>query len=134
MHLTQPKTVNRDIDGLIKSVNDNSTSAFMWEVFTTKPFVDKGDIRLVRVPSLASLTGIETHNMTNSSRSGLSPHLGPLGSLLPAHPRRLPKCGLSLRHCLDTYRISTVKRRGVTWLQTSRLYRRRLDIRRRILL
>jgi hypothetical protein len=33
---------------LIDSVNDRSTSAFMWEWFTTKPFVDAGEVRFVR--------------------------------------------------------------------------------------
>ena len=40
--------VNNDIRGLINSVNDGSTSAFMWEWFTTKPFVDAGECRFVR--------------------------------------------------------------------------------------
>lgn len=40
--------VNNDIRGLIDSVNDASTSAFMWEWFTTKPFVDAGEARFVR--------------------------------------------------------------------------------------
>lgn len=40
-------TVNNDINGLISSVNDGSTSAFMWEWFTTKPFADAGDVRFV---------------------------------------------------------------------------------------
>jgi len=40
--------VNNDIRGLIHSVNDASTSAFMWEWFTTKPFVDAGQARFVR--------------------------------------------------------------------------------------
>lgn len=40
--------VNNDIRGLIDSVNDGSTSAFLWEWFTTKPFVDAGQIRFVR--------------------------------------------------------------------------------------
>ncbi|KAF9533858.1 periplasmic binding protein-like II [Crepidotus variabilis] len=39
--------VNNDIRGLINSVNDGSTSAFMWEWFTTKPFVDKGEARFI---------------------------------------------------------------------------------------
>jgi len=39
--------VNNDIRGLIDSVNDGSTSAFMWEWFTTKPFVDGGEARFV---------------------------------------------------------------------------------------
>ncbi|KAH9994805.1 periplasmic binding protein-like II [Russula vinacea] len=39
--------VNNDIRGLIDSVNDGSTSAFMWEWFTTKPFVDAGEVRFI---------------------------------------------------------------------------------------
>ncbi|TFK75182.1 periplasmic binding protein-like II [Pluteus cervinus] len=39
--------VNNDIAGLIASVNDGSTSAFMWEWFTTKPFVDAGQARFI---------------------------------------------------------------------------------------
>jgi hypothetical protein len=35
-------TVKNDINGLIASVNDGSTSAFMWEWFTTKPYTEKG--------------------------------------------------------------------------------------------
>lgn len=34
--------VKNDIDGLIGSVNDGSTSAFMWEWFTTKPYTKAG--------------------------------------------------------------------------------------------
>ena len=40
--------VNNDIQGLMDSVNDGTTSAFMWEWFTTKPFVDAGEARFVR--------------------------------------------------------------------------------------
>jgi len=39
--------INNDIRGLIDSVNDDSTSAFMWEWFTTKPFVDAGEARFI---------------------------------------------------------------------------------------
>jgi len=39
--------VNNDIRGLIDSVNNGSTSAFMWEWFTTKPFVDGGEVRFI---------------------------------------------------------------------------------------
>ncbi|KIP07629.1 hypothetical protein PHLGIDRAFT_411239 [Phlebiopsis gigantea 11061_1 CR5-6] len=39
--------VNNDIRGLIDSVNDGSTSAFMWEWFTTKPWVDAGEARFI---------------------------------------------------------------------------------------
>ena len=47
--------VNNDIRGLIDSVNDGSTSAFMWEWFTTKPFVDAGECRFVRPLTSRSL-------------------------------------------------------------------------------
>ncbi|KAJ3760030.1 periplasmic binding protein-like II [Lentinula raphanica] len=39
--------VNNDIRGLINSVNDGSTSAFMWEWFTTKPWLDSGEVRFI---------------------------------------------------------------------------------------
>jgi len=39
--------VNNDIKGLIDSANDGSTSAFMWEWFTTKPWLDSGEVRFV---------------------------------------------------------------------------------------
>ncbi|GJJ08687.1 hypothetical protein Clacol_002906 [Clathrus columnatus] len=39
--------VNNDIHGLIASVNDGSTSAFMWEWFTTKPWIDRGEARFI---------------------------------------------------------------------------------------
>lgn len=39
--------INNDIRGLINSVNDGTTSAFMWEWFTTKPFVDAGEARFI---------------------------------------------------------------------------------------
>ena len=43
--------VNDNIKGLIDSVNDGSTSAFMWEWFTTKPWLDSGEVRFVRNPT-----------------------------------------------------------------------------------
>ncbi|TFK45854.1 periplasmic binding protein-like II [Heliocybe sulcata] len=39
--------VNNDIHGLVNSVNDGSTSAFMWEWFTTKPWLDRGEVRFI---------------------------------------------------------------------------------------
>jgi len=39
--------INNDIRGLIDSVNDGSTSAFMWEWFTTKPWADSGEVRFI---------------------------------------------------------------------------------------
>ena len=56
-------SVNNDIRGLLNSVNDGSTSAFMWEWFTTKPFVDAGEARFVSpFPStLTPLPGAACH-------------------------------------------------------------------------
>ncbi|TRM64355.1 hypothetical protein BD626DRAFT_547490 [Schizophyllum amplum] len=39
--------VNNDIHNLVASVNDGSTSAFMWEWFTTKPWQDRGEVRFI---------------------------------------------------------------------------------------
>lgn len=39
--------MNNDIHGLIKSVNEGSTGAFMWEWYTTKPYADAGKVRFV---------------------------------------------------------------------------------------
>lgn len=39
--------VKNDIRGLLDSVNDGSTSAFMWEWFTTKPFADANECRFI---------------------------------------------------------------------------------------
>ncbi|KAL0573223.1 hypothetical protein V5O48_008743 [Marasmius crinis-equi] len=39
--------INNDIRGLIDSVNDGTTSAFMWEWFTTKPFRDAGEVKFI---------------------------------------------------------------------------------------
>lgn len=39
--------VNNDIRGLLNSVNEGSTSAFMWEWFTTKPFADTHGCRFI---------------------------------------------------------------------------------------
>ncbi|KAG6334413.1 hypothetical protein ID866_4682, partial [Astraeus odoratus] len=39
--------VNNDIRGLLDSVNEGSTSAFMWEWFTTKPFADASECRFI---------------------------------------------------------------------------------------
>jgi sulfonate transport system substrate-binding protein len=39
--------INHNFDNLRKSVNDNTTAAFMWEYFMQKPFYDKGEIRRI---------------------------------------------------------------------------------------
>ncbi|KDQ08697.1 hypothetical protein BOTBODRAFT_37693 [Botryobasidium botryosum FD-172 SS1] len=39
--------VNDNLEGLNASVNDGSTSAFLWEWFTTKPHADAGEVRFI---------------------------------------------------------------------------------------
>ncbi|CAF0950104.1 unnamed protein product [Adineta steineri] len=39
--------INNNFDTLRKSVNDQTTAAFMWEYFMSKPFYDKGEIRRI---------------------------------------------------------------------------------------
>ena len=57
--LMQP-SVNNDIHGLVDSVNDGSTSAFMWEWFTTKPYVDSGEVRFIgHVDSTLAFSSLE---------------------------------------------------------------------------
>lgn len=65
-------TVNNDIRGLINSVNDGSTSAFMWEWFTTKPFVDAGEARFVSLQDSEKDCGFDQQ----PGRLVLCQHLG----------------------------------------------------------
>lgn len=39
--------INNNFDNLRKSVNDNTTAAFMWEQFMQKPYYDKGEIKRI---------------------------------------------------------------------------------------
>ncbi|CAF0870934.1 unnamed protein product [Rotaria sp. Silwood1] len=39
--------INNNFDNLRKSVNDNTTAAFIWEYFMQKPYYDKGEIRRI---------------------------------------------------------------------------------------
>ncbi|KIO34388.1 hypothetical protein M407DRAFT_127998 [Tulasnella calospora MUT 4182] len=39
--------VCNNIDGLVQAVNDGSCSAFLWEWFTTKPWLDRGEVRFI---------------------------------------------------------------------------------------
>ena len=57
--------VNNDIHGLIASVNDGSTSAFMWEWFTTKPFADAGAVRFVSHRTHAPAPGTLTRRRSS---------------------------------------------------------------------
>ena len=77
-------TVNNDIHGLIASVNGSSTSAFMWEWFTTKPFLDRGDVRFVRQQHLLRFYGTFISLMI-ARRSGRSPRHGHPGSSPRTH-------------------------------------------------
>ena len=49
-HGWDPQTLRFETKGsfqnLRDSVNDGSSDAFMWEIFTTKPFHDSGEVRM----------------------------------------------------------------------------------------
>jgi len=80
-HHHQHELVNNDIRGLIDSVNDGSTSAFMWEWFTTKPFVDAGEARFV--------SGSEVCGVSPSDMQKIGSVPTPWSSwLIAAHPSR----------------------------------------------
>ncbi|KAI8969494.1 periplasmic binding protein-like II [Trametes punicea] len=79
--------VNNDIRGLIDSVNEGSTSAFMWEWFTTKPFADAGECRFIgSVPTPWPSWLIAAHP-TRAPASKLWPFL----DTLSAHVREFDK-------------------------------------------
>jgi hypothetical protein len=40
-------TVINNLDGALKSLNDLSTDVFYWEKYTTKPYVDSGQLRRI---------------------------------------------------------------------------------------
>ncbi|KAI0326923.1 periplasmic binding protein-like II [Cubamyces sp. BRFM 1775] len=76
--------VNNDIRGLIDSVNDGSTSAFMWEWFTTKPFVDAGECRFIgSVPTPWPSWLIAAHP-TRAPAAELKPFLDTLSTYVRA--------------------------------------------------
>ncbi|TFK92669.1 periplasmic binding protein-like II [Polyporus arcularius HHB13444] len=76
--------VNNDIRGLINSVNDGSTSAFMWEWFTTKPFVDAGEARFIgSVPTPWPSWLIAAHP-TRAPADALKPFLATLTTYVRA--------------------------------------------------
>ncbi|KAI0783655.1 periplasmic binding protein-like II [Abortiporus biennis] len=67
--------VNHDIERLVNSVNDGSTSAFMWEWFTTKPWLDSGKVRFIgSVPTPWPSWMIAAHP-TRAPSSALKPFL-----------------------------------------------------------
>ncbi|KAI0787622.1 periplasmic binding protein-like II [Fomes fomentarius] len=76
--------VNNDIRGLLNSVNDGSTSAFMWEWFTTKPFVDAGEARFIgSVPTPWPSWLIAAHP-TRAPAEALTPFLATLSTYVRA--------------------------------------------------
>jgi len=79
--------VNNDIKGLIKSVNDGSTSAFMWEWFTTKPFVDAGECRFVSLLVVLANFAQGCLHLLTSPQIGSVPTPWP-SWLIAAHPER----------------------------------------------
>lgn len=93
--------VNNDIRGLINSVNDGSTSAFMWEWFTTKPFADAGECRFVRLPLFSPMIspGLPSNyrrigTLTNALLAGLADRLGAHALAVLAH-----RCAPDARAC-----------------------------------
>jgi hypothetical protein len=105
--------VNNDIKGLIDSVNDGSTSAFMWEWFTTKPWLDSGEVRFVRTPT--EKTSQYLLKFTSSDR--LCPHtVAVVVNRRTPLPRARPKRGRShlpkLAHQLR-YRVRFSGKQGI---------------------
>ena len=80
--------MNNDIHGLIASVNGSSTSAFMWEWFTTKPFLDRGDVRFVRQQNLLRFYRTLTFISISHDRARID-RVGPHAMAILAH-RRAP--------------------------------------------
>ncbi|EMD34031.1 hypothetical protein CERSUDRAFT_141460 [Gelatoporia subvermispora B] len=76
--------INNDIRGLVDSVNDGSTSAFMWEWFTTKPWLDAGEVRFIgSVPTPWPSWMIAAHP-TRASTDALRTFLGELTNYVRA--------------------------------------------------
>ncbi|KAF8959505.1 hypothetical protein BDZ97DRAFT_1837445 [Flammula alnicola] len=100
--------INNDIRGLINSVNDGTTSAFMWEWFTTKPFVDAGEARFIgSVPTpwpscrqriLGGLTTYVTE--FNSEESRAKKNVGLLRRSLVSYPKSCSE--IPMKVVLDT--------------------------------
>ncbi|KAG9039220.1 hypothetical protein FRB95_011805 [Tulasnella sp. JGI-2019a] len=55
-----------NLDGLKDAVNDGSCSCFLWEWFTTKPYVDAGEVRFIgSVPTPWPSWSIAAHTSTS---------------------------------------------------------------------
>ncbi|EJD06839.1 periplasmic binding protein-like II [Fomitiporia mediterranea MF3/22] len=110
--------VNNDIHGLIASVNDGSTSAFMWEWFTTKPFRDSGAVRFVgSVPTPWPSWLIAAHpSPTRAPPAALRDFLSSLSSYVNAFSTPEARSGPSVEYIKEKfgYEEEDIK----DWLET----------------
>ncbi|KAI0707317.1 periplasmic binding protein-like II [Earliella scabrosa] len=95
--------VNNDIRGLLNSVNDGSTSAFMWEWFTTKPFVDAGEARFIgSVPTPWPSWLIAAHP-TRAPASALTPFLTTLSTYVRTFDSAAQRAGPDVAFIKDKF-------------------------------
>ncbi|OJT07379.1 hypothetical protein TRAPUB_1784 [Trametes pubescens] len=95
--------VNNDIRGLIDSVNDGSTSAFMWEWFTTKPFADAGKCRFIgSVPTPWPSWLIAAHP-TRAPAEALRPFLATLSEHVRAFDAAEQRAGPDVAFIKDKF-------------------------------
>lgn len=95
--------VNNDIRGLINSVNDGTTSAFMWEWFTTKPFADAGECRFIgQVPTPWPSWLIAAHP-TRGEPAAVRTFLNNLSHHVRAFASKEARAGPSVKFVMDTF-------------------------------
>ncbi|KAG1737337.1 periplasmic binding protein-like II [Suillus lakei] len=95
--------VNNDIRGLIDSVNDGTTSAFMWEWFTTKPFADEGECRFIgQVPTPWPSWLIAAHP-TRAKPAAVRAFLDNLSRHVRAFASTEARAGPSAKFVMDTF-------------------------------
>jgi len=95
--------VNNDIQGLINSVNDGTTSAFMWEWFTTKPFSDAGECRFIgQVPTPWPSWLIAAHP-TRAEPAAVRTFLNNLSRHVRAFASAEARAGPSVKFVMDTF-------------------------------
>ncbi|KAG1766832.1 periplasmic binding protein-like II [Suillus placidus] len=95
--------VNNDIRGLINSVNDGTTSAFMWEWFTTKPFADAGECRFIgQVPTPWPSWLIAAHP-TRGEPVAVRTFLDNLSRHVRAFASAEARAGPSVKFVMDTF-------------------------------
>ncbi|KAI0925809.1 hypothetical protein AcW1_008142 [Taiwanofungus camphoratus] len=108
--------VNNDIRGLIDSVNDGTTSAFMWEWFTTKPFVDAGEARFIgSVPTPWPSWLIAAHP-TRATADALRAFLGALTAHVRAFDSPAQRAGSDVEFIKRTFGYPEEDIRA--WLKT----------------